>query len=69
MRKLVRHDREPWDEDGDAERRTKALAALAVILALAIVGFYLIMQLRAVGKVEDCLLAQRSNCDSLVDAP
>lgn len=69
MRKLVRDDREPWNEDDDAERQTKALAAFALILALAILGFYLVIQLRAVGTVEDCLLAQRNNCDALIGAP
>lgn len=68
MRKLVQDDREPWDEDDDAERQTKALAAFALILALAVLGFYLIVQLRAVGKVEDCLLAQHNDCDALIDA-
>lgn len=52
--------------DWDAERQTKALAGLAFLLALALIGFYLIVQLQKVGRVEDCLLAQRSNCDALV---
>jgi hypothetical protein len=69
MRKSLPEQREESDADWDAERQTKALAAFALILALAIVGFYLIIQLRAVGKVEDCLLAQRSNCDALIDSP
>jgi hypothetical protein len=69
MRKIVRDDREQWDEDWEAERQTKALAAFVLILALAIVGFYLIIHLRAVGKVEDCLLARHSNCDALIASP
>jgi hypothetical protein len=69
MRKIVRDDREQWGKDWDAERQTKALAAFALILALAIIGFYLIIHLRAVGKVEDCLLAQRNNCDATIDSP
>lgn len=76
MRKILRdaHDDgrdewEDWDVDGDAERQTKALAGLALILALALIGFYLIIQLRAVASIEDCLLAQRSNCDELIDSP
>jgi hypothetical protein len=70
MRKILRDDRDEWeddwDADGDAERQTKALAGLALILALALIGFHLVMQLRAVANIEDCLLAQRSNCDDLI---
>ena len=73
MRKILRdaHDdgRDERDVDWDAERQTKALAGLALILALALIGFYLIIQLRAVAGIEDCLLAQRSNCDALIDSP
>ncbi|HLI19719.1 MAG TPA: hypothetical protein VKV32_01275 [Stellaceae bacterium] len=68
MRKTFRDEPERWDADWDAERQTKALAGVAFILALAIVGFYLVIHLRAVAKVEDCLLAQQNNCDSLVDS-
>jgi hypothetical protein len=60
------------DEDNrqeDTERQTKALAGLAFLLALALFGSYLVIHLRVVGKVEDCLLAQRSNCDALLDRP
>ncbi|HEY1507319.1 MAG TPA: hypothetical protein VGF92_23660 [Stellaceae bacterium] len=68
MRKILRDDRDgwedDWDADGDAERQTKALAGLALILALALIGCYLVLQLRAVAKIEDCLLAQRTNCDT-----
>jgi hypothetical protein len=77
MRKILRdaHDdgRDEWedrgDADADAERQTKALAGLALILALALIGFYLIIQLRAVAGIEDCLLAQRNNCDALINSP
>ena len=69
MRKSFRDDPERWDADWDAERQTKALAGVAFILVLAIVGFYLVMHLRAVAKIEDCLLAQQSNCDALIGSP
>jgi hypothetical protein len=68
MRKMVRpQDREHWDADDDAERQTKALAAFALILALAILGFYLVMHLREIGQIQDCLLAQHTDCDALLD--
>lgn len=60
------------DEDDpglDADRQTKALAGLALLLALAIFGFYLIVHLHKIGRIEDCLLAQRSNCDALLSQP
>jgi len=70
MRSFIDEDSEPWSAaDADAERQTKALAGLAFMLALAIFGFYLIVHLRAVGKIEDCLLAQQRNCDALLDTP
>jgi hypothetical protein len=53
-------------EDWDTERQTKALAGLGFLLALALIGFYLVVELQKVGQVEDCLLAQRSNCDALL---
>ena len=70
MRKTLRDDHdewEEWDADLESDRQTKALAALALILALALLGCYLILQLRSVGHVEDCLLAQHTDCDSLID--
>jgi len=57
------------DERRDAERQTKALTGLALLLALAVVGFYLVVHLRKLGQVEDCLLAQRTNCDALLSSP
>lgn len=65
MRKPLPDERDDWD----AERQTKALAGFALILVLALLGFYLVVHLRTVGKIEDCLLAQRSNCDALVGPP
>jgi hypothetical protein len=66
MRKILRDDHDEWrdDWDDDAERQTKALAGLALILALALLGCCLVIHLRAVAHVEDCLLAQHTNCDS-----
>jgi hypothetical protein len=73
MRKTLPDDRDDWDDDcdvdWDAERQTKALAGLALTLALALIGFYLVIHLRALGTIEDCLLAQRNNCDSLIASP
>jgi len=53
-------------EDEDSARQTRSLAGLAIILALAVIAFFLIEHLKKEGEIEDCLLAGRSNCDALV---
>ena len=54
------------DPDLDADRQTKALAGLAFLLVLALFGCYLVVHLQKIGQIEDCLLAQRNNCDALL---
>ncbi|HWE76782.1 MAG TPA: hypothetical protein VG328_26685 [Stellaceae bacterium] len=70
MRKSLRDEHDDWPEnwraDDDADRQTKALAGLALTLALALAGCYLVIHLRAVAQIEDCLLAQHTDCDSLI---
>jgi hypothetical protein len=56
------------DDDEERARRTSGLAGVAIVLFLALVGSYLIASLRKEGEIEDCLLAQRSNCDALIHA-
>ena len=51
----------------EADRQTKALAALALIIALALVALFVVQHLRREGQIEDCLLAGRANCDALID--
>ncbi len=46
-----------------ADRRTNSLAALAVTLALVVVGLYLVDALRAQSDVQDCVLSGRIGCD------
>ena len=54
------------DEQEDHDRQTNSLAALAVLLALVVIGLFLVRVLRTEQKVEDCLLAGRSNCDLML---
>jgi hypothetical protein len=65
---LYRHRH--WPEDGanrqTSERQTASLAGIVVILVLLIGGLFLVQQLRTASQIEDCLLAGRRNCDSLV---
>jgi hypothetical protein len=65
---LYRQDH--WLEDGaadkTAERQTAGLASIAIILVLLIGGLFLVRQLRTETLIEDCLMAGRQNCDTLV---
>ena len=54
------------DEFESANRQTASLAGLAVALFLVIVGLYLFYALHQKSRVEDCLMAGRWNCDTLV---
>lgn len=66
--------RRPWfeeaEEERQANRQTASLAAVAVTLVLLILGLFLVRELTAKSRVEDCLLSGRRNCDMmLVDHP
>jgi hypothetical protein len=65
MRKRPDHDDRRRQEERD--RQTKALAGLALILALAVIALMVVQRLRAEGQIEDCLLAGRANCDALIE--
>jgi hypothetical protein len=53
--------------DEDAERQTRALAGLAIVLALAVAALFLVQHLKREGEIEDCLMAGRTNCDALIE--
>jgi hypothetical protein len=55
-------DRPGDDREADANRRTAALAGLAIILALAVAAVLLVRELRKESALEDCLMAGRRNC-------
>jgi hypothetical protein len=58
------------DDEEPTDLRTKGLMGLVLVLLLALASSYLVTALRKEGAIEDCLLAQRLNCDALVvDAP
>lgn len=59
-----RHDNP--DHHQDARRQTSSLAALALAIALVVVGLVLVQTLRRGAQVEDCLMAGRINCDRLL---
>jgi hypothetical protein len=65
----MRRAHEDDDDEEPIDLRTKGLMGLALVLLLALASSYLVSALRKEGAIEDCLLAQRLNCDALVDGP
>jgi hypothetical protein len=53
------------DEEG-ADRQTASLAGMAVTLLIVVVCLFLLRELHNKAAVEDCLLAGRNNCDTIV---
>ncbi|HJU15435.1 MAG TPA: hypothetical protein VJ770_03110 [Stellaceae bacterium] len=49
-------------EEEASRRRTAALLGLIIILSLAIVGIILVRELGKESRLEDCLMARRTNC-------
>ena len=56
------------DEQAEENRVTSSLAGLVAALLIVVVGLFLFIQLRDKGRIEDCLLSGRTNCDSVVAA-
>lgn len=54
------------DAQEEADRQTASLAGLALALALVVLGLVLVQHLRASAAAEDCLLAGRLDCGTLV---
>ena len=61
------NNRSQDDQDGE-QRRSAALIGLIIILALAIAGVVLVRELREKSRLEDCLMAERTNC-APIEAP
>jgi hypothetical protein len=62
----------PWPDESrqaGADRQTTSLAALALVLALVVLGLVLVHALRQESRLEDCLMQNRSNCDQLMTPP
>ena len=56
-------------EQADANRQTASLAGLAVTLALIVLGLFLVHQLQAKSRMEDCLMSGRTNCPVMAIEP
>ena len=50
-------DREP------AQTRTPAVAGLVVAVILLVLGWWLVRELTAASKMQDCLMSGRTNCN------
>ena len=51
-----------------ANRQTLSLAGLAVTIGVLVICVFLVRQLAQITKVEDCLMANRLNCDKVAAA-
>ena len=54
------------EREAAADRQTASLGGVAITLVLIIVGLLLVRALHTKATVEDCLMAGRVNCDTLV---
>jgi hypothetical protein len=59
--------RQPWQPDNEARieanRQTSGLAGVAIVLLLLVAGLFLVHALHDKGRIEDCLMAGRLDCD------
>ncbi len=53
------------DHDNENPSRRGPLIALGVVVLLFVVGWVLAHELYANGKLEDCLLSGRTNCEPI----
>ena len=63
---MTRPSSSDHDRQTEANRTTRSLAALAMVLFLVVVGLLLVERLTSKSHLEDCLLAGRSNCAALL---
>lgn len=56
------------DQDDQDHSRRRSLIALAVVVAIFIVGWILVQELYQSEKLQDCLMSGRSNC-APIDTP
>ena len=55
-------DQKRQEQEEDDHRFTTSLAGLAVALLLILVGLYVVEELAAQSKLEDCVLQGRRDC-------
>ncbi|HVJ53516.1 MAG TPA: hypothetical protein VM689_13695 [Aliidongia sp.] len=52
----------PDDDNDDDDRQTRSLAGMALVLALLVIGLFLVQKLAATSALQDCILEGRTNC-------
>ena len=52
-------------EPDDGGNRRGAVIGLLITVLLVVAGYYLMTSLREQGRIEDCLMAHRTNCAPL----
>jgi hypothetical protein len=57
------------NEPPEPDSRRGALIGLVITLLIVVAGYYLVTALRQQGKMEDCLMAGRSNCAPIDTGP
>jgi hypothetical protein len=53
---------EPHDDGAEPDTRRGAVIGLILVLALVVVGYFLVTALRRNANMEDCLMSGRRNC-------
>jgi hypothetical protein len=53
------------DRDRQPDSRRGPMVALAIVVVLFVVGWVLARELYANGKLEDCLMSGRTNCQPI----
>lgn len=56
------------DDPDQAPNRRPAMAGLAIVVVLLVVGWWLARELTATSKMQDCLMSGRTNCNVIVPA-
>jgi hypothetical protein len=58
-----RNDGKAGEDREPAETRTPAIAGLVIAVILLVVGWWLVRELTAASKMQDCLMSGRTNCN------
>ncbi len=61
-------DNGPQNEGHGPDSRRPAVIGLVVVLALVVIGYFLMTALRQKANLEDCLMSGRKNC-APIEAP
>ncbi|HYB08158.1 MAG TPA: hypothetical protein VEJ16_00635 [Alphaproteobacteria bacterium] len=64
--RLARDDR-VREKERRYNNRTSFWASFVIVVVVAILGIYVVFRLIEETQIENCLLAHRHNCDSLLD--